>query len=128
MASGEDLDLWGSAELSMGPSTSAPVRRQQKPVNKVRAVEVDMAGCSYNPDPEAHQDALGVLVATEMRKVLKRELAPISAPKLVTAHPEDELEALQVGSGSLFHLLLWHFLVIKQVINALVIGIGCLGI
>ena len=100
LPSGEDLDLWGSADLA-GPSTSAPGRRQPKPVNKVRAVEVDMAGCSYNPEPEAHQDALGVLVATEMRKVLKRELAPISAPKLVMAQPEDELEALQVSSGYL---------------------------
>lgn len=43
------------------------------------------------------QDALAVLVAAEMKKVLQKELAPVAPPRLVNSEPlMDEIEALQV--------------------------------
>ncbi|GAX84697.1 hypothetical protein CEUSTIGMA_g12119.t1 [Chlamydomonas eustigma] len=117
-----ELDLWGSDEMI--PSTSEPVhtsdlqqkhiaphkkengicqQRLPKPLRskvlptKVKAVEVDMAGCSYNPDHEEHQDALAVLVASEMKRVLQRELAPVAPPKLIEggAGEEDHLDEIE---------------------------------
>ena len=43
---------------------------------QIAAVEVDPAGCSYNPDPEHHQDAIAGAVAAEMRKQLAKATAP----------------------------------------------------
>lgn len=43
---------------------------------KMAAVEVDPAGCSYNPDHEQHQDAVAVAVAAENMKLIDRELQP----------------------------------------------------
>jgi hypothetical protein len=40
------------------------------------AVEVDPAGCSYNPDYEQHQDAIAIAVAEENLMLIDRELAP----------------------------------------------------
>ena len=62
----------------------------------IKAVEVDIPGCSFNPDLEQHQDAVAEAVAAEMAKVYALEHAPKS--KLVFNHmPEaDELETLLV--------------------------------
>ncbi|KAJ9528385.1 hypothetical protein QJQ45_020316 [Haematococcus lacustris] len=64
---------------------------------QIKAVEVDMAGCSYNPPHEAHQDALAVLVASEMKKQLRKELGPAPVPLLVPSldTEQDELARLQ---------------------------------
>jgi hypothetical protein len=43
---------------------------------QIPAVEVDKAGCSYNPDYEHHQDAIAEAVACEMQEQLSKELAP----------------------------------------------------
>lgn len=44
-----------------------------------------------------NQDALAVLVAAEMKKILQKELAPVAPPRLVDSEPlMDEIEALQV--------------------------------
>ncbi|KXZ53755.1 hypothetical protein GPECTOR_6g672 [Gonium pectorale] len=86
-----------AALRSMGPS--APALRKSPPPQRIKAVAVDMPGCSFNPEPEQHQDALAVLVASEMRKELKRELLPTAPPVEVEAEggrPLTELEALQV--------------------------------
>lgn len=51
-----------------------------------------MAGCSYNPDDEAHQEALGYAVADEMTKRYKKELAPRPPPPTVNAADYTDLE------------------------------------
>jgi hypothetical protein len=43
---------------------------------QIPAVEVDEAGCSYNPDYEHHQDAIAAAVAREVQEQLSKELAP----------------------------------------------------
>uniref|UniRef100_A0A7S0RGG2 Ribosome biogenesis protein NOP53 n=1 Tax=Chlamydomonas leiostraca TaxID=1034604 RepID=A0A7S0RGG2_9CHLO len=59
-----------------------------------------MAGCSYNPEYEAHQDALAVVVAGEMKKEIKKALGPVPVPLLVDAEGVmmDELAALQTDA------------------------------
>lgn len=55
-----------------------------------------MPGCSFNPEPEAHQDALAIAVAKEYKKQLKQELAP-TAPSLHAPEgwkPADALDEL----------------------------------
>lgn len=99
-----ELDIWGDGQPSTSredlldlPKVSRPVskpRLKRLPV-KVKAVEVDLAGCSYNPDKEEHQDALAELVAAEMKRQLRRELAPIAPQKLVTVHDAEELDELR---------------------------------
>jgi len=43
---------------------------------EIAAVEVDPAGCSYNPDYEHHQDAVAEAVAAEVSKQIARDLEP----------------------------------------------------
>ncbi len=53
------------------------------------------------------QDALAVLVASEMKKVLKKDMLPWAPPKLVELRPEDptdELDKLQVCNLNYFFL------------------------
>ncbi len=133
----EDMTVPRSSEPVIGPEVGPPRHLQPKALRmapplptKVKAVEVDMSGCSYNPEPEAHQvcgrtsccrdlscvsllsslfsqmsfkDALAALVAAEMKRQLRQELAPKAPPKLVdileAAGGEagmDEIEKLQV--------------------------------
>ena len=42
----------------------------------IPAVEIDPAGCSYNPDRELHQDVIAQAVAAEYSKQIDRELQP----------------------------------------------------
>ena len=63
--------------------------------SQVKAVEIDAPGCSYNPDPEDHQDAVAEAVAAEMSKQYAEEMLP--KPMKVLRMPEiDELDALLV--------------------------------
>mmetsp|Transcript_14530 Transcript_14530/g.31614 ORF Transcript_14530/g.31614 Transcript_14530/m.31614 type:complete len:445 (-) Transcript_14530:345-1679(-) len=111
-----ELDIWGADALAAptaAPTTSTPAlvpvaKRARKaaaaaglPVPSIRAVEVDLPGCSYNPDAEQHQDALAQLVAGEMKKILRKELEPRAPPGEVEgAGPLDELEQLQVEAAA----------------------------
>jgi hypothetical protein len=62
----------------------------------IKAVEVDIPGCSFNPDLEQHQDAVAEAVAAEMTKIYAREHMPKSK-KLFNHMPAvDELETLLV--------------------------------
>jgi nucleolar protein 53 len=64
------------------------------------AVEVDMPGCSFNPEYESHQDALAVAVAHEYKQELKQELMP-KAPSQHAPEgyrPVDELDELLVDA------------------------------
>ncbi|EFJ47243.1 hypothetical protein VOLCADRAFT_121000 [Volvox carteri f. nagariensis] len=95
-----------AAVRAMGPSVKALRKAASSPPPpRVAAVAVDIPGCSFNPDGEQHQDALAVLVASEMRKQLRRELLPSAPPEEVEAdggegRPLTELEALQVEAAS----------------------------
>ncbi|KAG1655624.1 hypothetical protein FOA52_008838 [Chlamydomonas sp. UWO 241] len=106
-----ELDLWGAAPVpcpgaahSASIASLAPPPRAIKPKPylarqvRVGAVEVSLAGCSYNPEPEAHQDALAALVSSELKRQLRRELAPAAPPKMVAADDDvgDALTQLQV--------------------------------
>lgn len=51
-----------------------------KPSTSARAVEVDAAGCSYNPPEDARQDVIADQVGKEMQKKLKKQLDPVKAP------------------------------------------------
>jgi hypothetical protein len=62
-------------------SSSSSSKRKRPAPAPIAAVEIDMPGCSFNPEYEAHQDALAVAVAREYKQQLKEELAP-KAPSL----------------------------------------------
>jgi hypothetical protein len=66
-----------AAKRSSGSSS----KRKRPAPAPIAAVEIDMPGCSFNPEYEAHQDALAVAVAREYKQQLKEELAP-KAPSL----------------------------------------------
>jgi nucleolar protein 53 len=62
----------------------APRRRRPSRIAPIPAVEVDAAGCSYNPDAEQHQDAVGVAVAAELAKDARRlAISKAAPPRLV---------------------------------------------
>jgi hypothetical protein len=46
-----------------------PRLRGRAALRPIPAVEVDAAGCSFNPEPEAHQEALAAVVAAVVKKV-----------------------------------------------------------
>ena len=59
----------------------------------VQPVEVPLPGCSYNPDPEQHQDALAAAVAAELRKEAQQE-ASKALPQRRLEAPADPLAQL----------------------------------
>jgi hypothetical protein len=68
-------------------------------LNPIPAVEIDGPGCSYNPDPAAHEEAVAEAVAAEVRKTLERELTIKDPTLTIEAGPDsnlDELALLQV--------------------------------
>eukprot|EP00798_Chlamydomonas_sp_ICE-L_P014598 gene14598-20647_t len=113
----EALDIWSGAQGSLAttstPSTSghlaegpAPGRHRMKERQvkgpsshksaRAKAVQVDMAGCSYNPDRELHQEAMAELVSSEMKKILKRDLQhklqPVAANGAVLTLEEEMMQ------------------------------------
>ncbi|EMS68018.1 hypothetical protein TRIUR3_00872 [Triticum urartu] len=56
---------------------------QKSTTSVIPAVEVEPQGCSFNPPHEAHQDALALAVADEMRKIYTKELGPTPVPLTV---------------------------------------------
>ncbi|XP_073314384.1 ribosome biogenesis protein NOP53-like isoform X1 [Primulina huaijiensis] len=73
---GEDIDI-------------ARIRRKPKP-SLIPAVEVEPSGCSFNPHPDTHQEALARAVADEMHKIYQHELGPEPVPLLVPGQAIDE--------------------------------------
>jgi len=75
-------------------TTTATITTRRAVRPTIKAVEVDHPGCSYNPDPELHQEAIAIAVAAEMKKVYDRELAPTAPPLTVinTGHVDDHDE------------------------------------
>ncbi|EPS72917.1 hypothetical protein M569_01838 [Genlisea aurea] len=67
----------------------------------IPAVEVEPPGCSFNPHPHSHQDALATAVADEMQKIYRKELGPEPVPLIVPGEVIDEEEKyfLDVDDG-----------------------------
>lgn len=88
------LDPW-----SGGDDVGRKARKVQKETVSAPPVEVDMPGCSYNPSFVDHQEALGVAVADEMKKVILKELEPAPVPKHVPDHglTEEDMFFLDVA-------------------------------
>ena len=69
-------------------------------------IDIDLPGCSYNPDPEIHQEAIAVAVAAEMQKIYAKDLLPLAPPTFIDmrdhnegdSKEEDELELLQTAA------------------------------
>lgn len=90
----KELDIWAEGVVIPGAPAapnpgygSGPVRRKVKAKalpSKVAAVDIDHAGCSYNPDEEAHQ--VGVPKCGGGRASLQMGAAPVKihhiTPKL----------------------------------------------
>ncbi|KAL8162648.1 hypothetical protein V2J09_014137 [Rumex salicifolius] len=68
----------------------------------IPAVEVEHAGCSFNPEPESHKDVLARAVADEMRKIYKNELGPKPIPLVAPGEiiNEEDRYFLEADSGS----------------------------
>ena len=94
------LDKHNNIPGAINGTADQPSKRRMQAVKPAsKAVEVDAAGCSYNPDVEHHQEALSQAVATEMQKVYKHDMQPRSVPRFVDYQPEtDELALLQVDA------------------------------
>ena len=75
-------DAWAQPATQVGfaPEEHKLARRpsrlgeQNRP--QIAAVEVEPAGCSYNPDRDHHQEALAAAVAVEVTAQLDRDLEP----------------------------------------------------
>ncbi|KFK29815.1 hypothetical protein AALP_AA7G182500 [Arabis alpina] len=95
----EMVDLWG--DDVKGEQEGNPRKIFKKP-SIIPAVEVDPAGCSYNPTAESHEDMLAEAVAQEMQKVYKNELGPEPVPLTIDgdAINEDERYFLEVDNVS----------------------------
>ena len=78
-----DLFSKDTKEFNLKNKSIVAVQTRKKRLRKAPAVEIDAAGCSLNPEHDAHQDALAVAVAAEMRKQYDKELLPVAPPKTV---------------------------------------------
>ncbi|KAK4424897.1 Ribosome biogenesis protein NOP53 [Sesamum alatum] len=90
------LDLWEEK----GEGTA---KNKKKPkASIIPAVEVEPPGCSFNPHPESHQDALARAVADEMQKIYQQELGPEPVPLVVPGEVVDEEDKyfLEADCGS----------------------------
>ncbi|KAL6607853.1 hypothetical protein ACP70R_040916 [Stipagrostis hirtigluma subsp. patula] len=73
----KNLDIWG--EDGKGDTKA----KKRSTTSAIPAVEVEPAGCSFNPPFEEHQDCLAQAVADEMRKIYTKELGPKPVPLIV---------------------------------------------
>ncbi|EYU42977.1 hypothetical protein ABFS82_14G169900 [Erythranthe guttata] len=65
----------------------------------IPAVEVEHPGCSFNPHPESHQEALASAVADEMHKIYQHELGPEPVPLTVPGEAVDEDDKYFLEAG-----------------------------
>ena len=64
----------------------------------IQGVEVDLPGCSFNPEEEQHQDALAEAVAAELGKIYAKEHLPAPNARFNHMPEPDELTALLVST------------------------------
>ncbi|KAL0387905.1 UNVERIFIED_CONTAM: Ribosome biogenesis protein NOP53 [Sesamum radiatum] len=90
------LDLWEETG-----EDNAKIKKKAK-ASIIPAVEVEHPGCSFNPHPESHQDALARAVADEMQKIYQHELGPEPIPLVVPGEVVDEEDKyfLEADGGS----------------------------
>ncbi|KAL0349377.1 UNVERIFIED_CONTAM: Ribosome biogenesis protein NOP53 [Sesamum angustifolium] len=90
------LDLWEEKG-----EDNAKIKKKPK-ASIIPAVEVEHPGCSFNPHPESHQDALAHAVADEMQKKYQHELGPEPIPLVVPGEVVDEEDKyfLEADGGS----------------------------
>lgn len=74
-------DVWSAVDRSSDwiPECAGVTRPSSTDVKNrpdIPAVEIDPAGCSYNPDHELHQDVIAQAVAAEYSKQIDKELQP----------------------------------------------------
>lgn len=94
-----DLFAKGTEEFNLRNKSIVAVQTRKRRLRNAPAVEIDAAGCSLNPDHEAHQDALAEAVAAEMRKQYDKELLPVAPPTTIAWEDYEhrgELERLLV--------------------------------
>ncbi len=94
-----DLFAKGTEEFNLRNKSIVAVQTRKRRLRNAPAVEIDAAGCSLNPDHEAHQDALAEAVAAEMRKQYDKELLPVAPPNTIAWEDYEhrgELERLLV--------------------------------
>ena len=84
------LQLGRGADKKAAAAAAAAAERRPPGKGRLRsrlppiaAVEVDAPGCSFNPEPEAHQDALAAYVAAHVRRDIAKDLAPRPPPALL---------------------------------------------
>lgn len=90
------VDLWDEKG-----ECNAKIKKKSKSCI-IPAVEVEPPGCSFNPHPESHQDALARAVADEMQKIYQHELGPAPIPLVVPGEviDEDDKYFLEVDAGT----------------------------
>lgn len=91
----KNFDIW--AVDGKGDSKA----KKRSTISVIPAVEVEPAGCSFNPPFEAHQDSLAQAVADEKRKEYMKELGPAPVPLIVPgeAIAEEDKFFLDAGEG-----------------------------
>ncbi|XP_044964047.1 ribosome biogenesis protein NOP53 [Hordeum vulgare subsp. vulgare] len=80
-----NLDIWGgdAKGATLPKKGMKRLNKNRSTTSVIPAVEVEPQGCSFNPPHEAHQDALALAVADEMRKIYTKELGPTPVPLTV---------------------------------------------
>uniref|UniRef100_A0A8R7NXU9 Ribosome biogenesis protein NOP53 n=2 Tax=Triticinae TaxID=1648030 RepID=A0A8R7NXU9_TRIUA len=81
----KNLDIWGgdAKGAALPKKGMKRLKKNKSTTSVIPAVEVEPQGCSFNPPHEAHQDALALAVADEMRKIYTKELGPTPVPLTV---------------------------------------------
>jgi len=96
-----DIFAKDTSDFKLRNKSIIEIQKRKKALRKVPAVEVDSAGCSLNPEHDAHQDALASAVAAEMRKEYDKDLLPVAPPLTVEWEDyehRDELERLLIDN------------------------------
>lgn len=75
-----DAAAYSKHRLGDAPKPSAKRLTPYRPSTNARAVQVDGAGCSYNPPEDARQDVIAAEVGALTKKKLKGQLDPVRAP------------------------------------------------
>ncbi|XRB21027.1 nucleolar protein 53 [Pseudoscourfieldia marina] len=91
-------DAWGDANNATTKkhykNKTKTVMTNERRMTAPPAVVVDLPGCSYNPDPEYHADAIATAVAAEASKLDRAHLRPKPPPEYVPWSAQDDMDEL----------------------------------